>query len=42
MLFRSEIMRVLGHVKADQAHTYCVEASKHKLTDAAMKKWEAA
>ena len=37
-----EIMRVLGHAKADQAHAYCVEASKHKLTDSAMKKWEAA
>jgi integrase len=37
-----EIMRVLGHTKADQAHAYCVEAGKAKLTDAAMKKWEAA
>jgi integrase len=37
-----EIMRVLGHTKADQAHAYCIEASKRKLTDAAMSKWEAA
>jgi integrase len=38
----TEIMRVLGHTKADQAHAYCADADKLRITDSAMAKWEAA
>jgi integrase len=37
----SEIMRMFGHSKPDQAHAYCADASSATLTASAMAKWEA-
>ena len=37
-----EIMRILGHKKADQSHYYIREANKSKIAQSGMRKWEAA
>jgi integrase len=37
-----EIMRILGHKKADQSHYYIREANKAEIASAGMRKWETA